>query len=86
MDRLLKLDDHLKPYRPQIRQRIIMDWYAGLYIRSEDGYRGPFAPSELPPRWQEKYGEDSRLEIYWGDDTFSIVPEGLMDDVRRLPR
>jgi hypothetical protein len=84
MDRLMKLDTHLKPYVPQEPTRYIFGWYAGLYIRSGDDYRGPFAPSELPPRWQTRYGEDTRLEIFWGDDTFTIAPPGLLDDVRKF--
>jgi transposase-like protein len=82
LDRLMKLDSHLKPYQPQPPQRLIFGWYAGLYIRSHDGYRGPFAPSELHPQWKERYGQDSRLEIFWGDDTFTVVPDGLLSDVQ----
>jgi hypothetical protein len=75
LDRMMKLDQHLRPYRPAAEEKIRLTWETGLYLRTESGYRGPYAPDDLPERWKEKYGLNTRLEIYWGDDTFTRLPD-----------
>jgi len=78
LDRLMKLDQHLKPYGPPQTMSMRITWDCGLYIRNHEGYRGPYTPRDLPEGWQETYGPSARLEIYWGDDTFTVLPEGDM--------
>jgi hypothetical protein len=76
LDRLMKLDQHLKPYKPQVEGRIVFTWDCGLYLRTPEGYLGPYTPMDLPRDWKELYAPSTRLEIYWGDDTFTILPNG----------
>jgi transposase-like protein len=76
LDRLMKLDQHLKPYKPRFEPRIVFAWDCGLYLRTPEGYLGPYTPVDLPRDWKEMYGPSTRLEIYWGDDTFTILPDG----------
>lgn len=75
IDRLMKLDEHLKPYKPFRPERITFSGDCGLYLRTPGGYHGPYAPLELPHNWKTRYGAPTRLEIYWGDSTFSILPD-----------
>jgi transposase-like protein len=75
LDRLIKLDHHLKPYRPPVEVGMRVTWQTGLYLRTDEGYRGPYAPNDLPKRWKEKYGPSTRLEIYWDDGTFTPIPD-----------
>jgi len=75
IDRLIKLDQHPKPYRPPVQEMMRITWDTGLYLRTDEGYRGPYAPNDLPKRWKEKYGPSTRLEIYWDDRTFTPFPD-----------
>lgn len=75
LDRLIKLDDHLKPYKPVEPVGFKIDWDPGLYLRTAAGYRGPFTPSELPSDWKQRYGESTSLEFYWGDGTYTLLPD-----------
>ncbi len=75
LDRLIKLDQHLQPYKPPVEEIIRITWEAGLYLRTEAGYRGPHSPLSLPRNWKEKYGPSTRLEIYWGDHTFTPLTD-----------
>lgn len=75
LDRLIKLDQHLKPYRPPVVEMMRLRWDTGLYLRTEAGYRGPYAPNDLPKRWKEKFGPSTRLEIFWDDHTFTVLPD-----------
>jgi hypothetical protein len=76
LDRLMKLDEYLKPYqKSKIPHRILFTGDPGFYIRSQDGCRGPFSPREIPKNWKTRYGDDSRLEVHWGDDTFTLFAE-----------
>ena len=75
LDRLMKLDAHLKPYGPPQTVSFRFTWDCGLYLRTPEGYIGPFTPVDLPANWKEIYGPSTRLEIYWGNDTFTILPD-----------
>jgi transposase-like protein len=80
LDRLMKLDQHLKPYRLQKEEFIRITWEMGLYLRTEGGYRGPYFPQFLPLNWRDKYGP-ARLEIYWGDGTFTPLSDELAQTI-----
>ena len=76
LDRLIKLDEHLKPYKvSNTPNRILFTGDPGLYIRNQEGLLGPFSPGEISTSWRLRYGEDSRIETHWGDDTFTIIPQ-----------
>jgi hypothetical protein len=77
LDRLMKLDEHLKPYKPQ--GRIVFMVQLGIYIRTDNNtYIGSYSPRELPRKWKEEHGEDARLDTHWGDDTYTIIPDGVL--------
>ena len=76
LDRLMKLDEYLKPYQKStIPRRILFTGDPGFYIRNEEGCRGPYSPREIPQNWKTRYGDESRLEVHWGDDTFTLIAE-----------
>ncbi len=82
LNRMMELDEHLKPYKPVDPKtqvvRILYGWDAGFYLRNGERYRGPFTPRQLlalRPDWRTKFGTDTRLEMYWGNHTFSILPQ-----------
>jgi hypothetical protein len=80
LTRLMELDEHLQPYKPVETEfaRIIYGFDAGLYLRTDKGYRGPYTPEELPPDWKQLFGSSTRIEMYWGDHTFSILPDDVL--------
>jgi len=74
LDRLMKLDEIVKPYQPVPWYRFT--WDTGLYVRTRTERHGPFTPDDLPEKWREIFGEEPQLEIYWGDNEITPVPEG----------
>jgi hypothetical protein len=53
-----------------------------LYVRTPNERHGPFEPEDLPPRWREIFGPDCELEIFWGGNQATLVPEGpFMDHI-----
>jgi hypothetical protein len=76
LDRVMKLDEHLKQHRQSnVPRNILFTGDMGIYVRSQDGCRGPFAPREVPRNWKIRYGDSARLEAHWGDDSFTILAE-----------
>ena len=80
LDRLMKLDQHLKPYKPPVWHNTRITWDMGIYLRTEGGYRGPFWPQYVPLNWREKYGP-AHMEIYWGDGTFTPLSDELAQTI-----
>lgn len=74
LDRLMKLDERVEPYQPVPWYRIA--WDVGLYVRTTTERHGPFTPDDLPENWREVFGEEPLLEIYWGDNEITPIPEG----------
>lgn len=80
LDRLMKLDEILKPYQPDTWFRIA--WETGLYVRTPTERHGPFTPEDLPRNWRTDFADEALLEIYWGGNEMTPVPEGaFMDQV-----
>jgi hypothetical protein len=78
LDRLMKLDEIVKPYEPTPWYRFA--WETGLYVRTRTERHGPFTPEDLPKNWREVFGEEPLLEIYWGDNEMTPIPEGVFMD------
>jgi hypothetical protein len=74
LDRLMVIDAAVEPYEPTPWYRF--SWETGLYVRTRTERHGPFTPDDIPKNWREIFGEEPLLEIYWGDNKITPIPEG----------